>query len=440
MKQFFLTDRFFGILVILILLFVVSYGFPFVFSLAKILSLLFGILILIDIYLLFANGRKIKANRTTPEKFSNGDDNQIKINIKNEYNFDCELTILDELPAILQIRDTAWHRKIEKDNSLEFQYVLKPNKRGNYNFGALNILTESPLKLVRRRYQFDQSQDVKVYPSFLNMRNQELIAFNRKSQDHGSKRMRRLGQAMEFEQIKGYVRGDDPRLINWKATAKTGDLMVNQYIDEKAQQVYCLVDKGRLMKMPFDGLSLLDYSINAAVAISNIALKNDDKVGLITFESKLGGVLQARRKSGHLQSIMEMLHNQRSNFKESNFELVYNYVSRKITQRSLLILFTNFESTGSLHRQLPFIKSMARKHLLLVVFYRNTALHELANQEPKRVKDIYTQTIAEQLVFEKQLIVKELKRYGVLSLLTDPKSLSIDVINKYLEIKNRRMV
>src|SRR5690606_29643392 len=107
--------------------------------------------------------------------------------------------------------------------------------------------------------------------------------FNQNSLDYGIKKVRRLGHTMEFEQIKDYVLGDDLRTINWKATAKKNQLMVNQFQDEKSQPIYTIIDKGRVMEMPFSGLSLLDHAINSSLAISNVALKKHDKAGVFSF-------------------------------------------------------------------------------------------------------------------------------------------------------------
>src|SRR5690606_40532545 len=122
-------------------------------------------------------------------------------------------------------------------------------------------------------FRVSQNKTVPVYPSFRQMRKYELPAISNRLTEFGIKKIRRIGQNREFEQIKEYVVGDDYRTINWKATARRGTLMVNTYQDERAQQVYAVIDKGRTMKMPFEGMTLLDYDINASLVISNIAIR-----------------------------------------------------------------------------------------------------------------------------------------------------------------------
>ena len=125
----------------------------------------------------------------------------------------------------------------------------------------------APLQLVKRRYIFPARQVVKVYPSYVQMRRYQLLAVSNRLQEAGVKRIRKIGHSMEFEQIKEYVRGDDYRTINWKATARKDGLMVNNYTDERSQQIYCLINKGRVMKMPFEGMTLLDHAINASLVL-----------------------------------------------------------------------------------------------------------------------------------------------------------------------------
>jgi uncharacterized protein (DUF58 family) len=281
---------------------------------------------------------------------------------------------------------------------------------------------------------------VPVYPSYVQMRKYELMAISNKLTETGIKKIRRIGHNLEFELIKEYVPGDDYRTINWKATARRQHLMVNHYQDERSQQVYCLIDKGRVMQMPFNGMSLLDYAINASLVISNIAIKKSDKAGLITFQDKIGTTLPASKRNKQMMQIMEVLYNQKTAYRESDFSVLYSHVRRKITQRSLLLLFTNFESIYGLHRQLAYIKSLSRQHLVVVIFFENTEVTKLIDQQATDLREVYYKAVAEKFNFEKRLIVKELNKNGVQALLTSPEKLTVNTINKYLELKARGMI
>ncbi len=397
-------------------------------------------LLVLDILFVFRLKDGIRASRVLPDKLSNGDENPVQILITNRYATAMKLTVIDELPAIFQKRDFEINANIEPAASRTFNYTVRPVERGEYTFGALNIYVASSLGLVKRRYRVSQDAMVPVYPSFLQMRKFELMAFTNRLKDYGLKKIRRIGHTMEFEQIKDYVLGDDVRNINWKASAKRNQLMINQFQDEKSQPIYSVIDKGRVMKMPFEGLKLVDYAINATLVISNIALKKGDKAGMFSFSRKVENQVIAQRRASQMNLILETLYNLDTDFNESDFSRLYIDIKRKITQRSLLLLYTNFETLDALHRQLPYLQAIAKNHLLVVVFFENTELKKLTTQPAVETKEIFEKAIAEKFVYEKKLIVNELNAYGIQTILTEPQHLTVNTINKYLEIKARGLI
>src|SRR6185503_20743004 len=343
------------------------------------------------------------AGRSTAGRFSLGDENKVTLHLENRYPFTVRVSILDELPVQFQERKWLRKAKVGSNEKKDLEYSLKPASRGEYVFDNINVYVHAPLQLVKRRYTFPAREAVKVYPSFIQMRKYQLLAVSNKLQEVGVKRIRKLGHSMEFEQIKEYVRGDDYRTINWKATARKEALMVNNYTDERSQQIYCLINKGRVMKMPFGGMTLMDYAINASLVLSNVALVRQDKAGLITFAENLDVFLQADKKSTQMNQILETLYRQQTRFLEADFEKLYSVVRNRITHRSLLVLFTNFESMDSLQREMPPLKLIAQHHLLLVVFFENTELKKLTETSVTSMEDIYIKTIAEKFVYEKKL-------------------------------------
>jgi uncharacterized protein (DUF58 family) len=138
-----------------------------------------------------------------------------------------------------------------------------------------------------------------------------------------------------------------------------------------------------------------------------------------------------------MYKILDLLYKQKTRFLESDFGMVYAYIKRKITRRSLLLFFTNFESLSSLKRQLPYLQLLAKNHMLVVIFFENTELKELTEKPTSSTEEIYIKTIAEKFAFEKKQIVKELEKYGIASILSAPQNLTVNTINKYLELKSR---
>ena len=292
---------------------------------------------------------------------------------------------------------------------------------------------------MQRRPTLDKPTDVAVYPSYLMLTQYEFLAIGNNLTEMGIKRIRRVGNNTEFEQIKSYVQGDDYRLINWKASARTHQLMVNVYTDERSQQIINVIDKGRIMQQAFEGMTILDYAINASLVLSYVALHRDDKAGVITFNEKIGDFVKPDRGPTQINDILECLYSQTTNFAESDYSALVVNVNHLVGRRSLLILYTNFFDYNSMLRQLPYLRQLNSRHRLLVVFFIDEERQEFINQQPHSIKDYYEHSIAEKIDHEQNLIVSTLRQHGIYSLLTLPQNLSVDVINRYLEMKSRQL-
>ena len=421
-------------------LFVIRFFFTWLGDIPFLAVLILFIVVVYDYMLLFYKSKGIFAARNMADRLSNGDDNEIRIDVENFYNYAVHLEIIDEVPHQFQKRDVLFKLNMGAGHKKVLRYKLRPVKRGSYEFGVINIYAKTVYGLFSRRYIVGAPAEVPVYPSYLQLRKYQLMAMSNRLSEVGVKKVRRIGQSMEFEQIKEYVAGDDYRTVNWKATARRSSLMVNNYTDEKSQQLYCVIDKSRVMKMPFEGLSLLDYAINTSLVLSNVALTKMDKAGLLTFSENIGSFLPADKKALQMQSILETLYNQKTRYLESDYERLYIFIRRRITQRSLILLFTNFESLTGMRRQLPYLKKIAENHLLIAVFFENSELAKFISKPSENLEEVYSKTVAENFAFEKRQIVKELNQSGILTILTAPQNLTVNALNKYLEIKARGML
>jgi uncharacterized protein (DUF58 family) len=442
LKNYFPRKRFLLVSGCIILLFLLGFRLPYFVYIGKVAFVLFCALLLTDVILLFSLKKGITARRIAPDRLSNGDENKISIQVINHYFFPISGSALDELPAQLQERDNQIDLYAGPKQPCMLSYWIVPKVRGEYHFGKLHVLVRTPLGLSDRRYSFESERMLPVYPSFLQLKKYEIMAISDRLKEMGIKKLRKLGQNTEFEQIREYVQGDEFRAINWKATAKNQNLMVNQYQDEKSQSIYCLIDKGRAMRMPFEGMTLMDYAINASLIFSNVALNKGDKSGLITFSNRIGNIIAADRTRFQMHKILETLYNQKTRFQEPDFARLYRNIKVNVRRRSLMMLFTNFESVVAAQRQIPYLRLIAKNHLLVVVIFSNTELHQLADDEKEydEVQFIYKQTLAEKYIHEKQLIGKELKKYGIHTIITKPQNLTVSAINKYLELKSRNLI
>lgn len=435
-QQIYFSPLLFYLVFTVPVLFLLGFFIPFLYLISWYYLIGLTVAFLLDLITLFAKV-KLTASRNLAAKFSNSDANTIHIQLMNECDYHLQIKLIDEVPIQFQKRDFEKHIFLDANSQQEINYELIPKKRGVYIFGKLHCFASTKLGLLQRRFSFDGEKEVLVYPSFVQMKEMDFYASHHMKSLFGFKKVRRIGHTLEFEQIKDYVVGDDIRTINWKATAKQRRLMVNQFQDEKSQDMYCLLDAGKNMKMPFDGLSLLDYSINSCLALTNVALKRKDKVGMLQFSSQVSRMQKANNQKSQLRKIMESLYQITPDYAMTDFAQLYAYISRKITKRSLLILYTNFEHKVSLERQLLYLKAIDQKHELILVFFKNTEVEKLRHSIPQNTNEIYDVSIAEDLMLQKQEMIYLLKKNGIQAILTAPEELQINVINKYLEIKAR---
>ncbi|MCR5076791.1 MAG: DUF58 domain-containing protein [Prevotella sp.] len=435
----FLTKRFYIIFAILTLLTGLGYIFPLLFMVAKTLLCIFVLVVVADGLLLY-HRKGIKAQRKCARRFSNGDANEVVISLESSYPFAVRLTIVDEAPAVFQRRDITYPAHLDAKGQGTVVYQLTPVQRGVYAFGRIRCFACTVVGLVERRYTCGEMEKVKVYPSFLMLNRYELLAMSNNLTEMGIKRIRRVGNNTEFEQIKDYVQGDDYRTINWKASARRHQLMVNVYRDERSQQIFSVIDKGRVMQQSFRGMTLLDYSINAALVLSYVAMRREDKAGLITFADRLDTFIAPSRHTGQMQHLLEALYAQETTFGETDYSNLCANVHKQVSKRSLLVVYTSFSGMTALNRQLAYLKLLSRWHRVLVVFFEDAEMSGYIHSPKSSTEDYYQHVIAEKFAYEKRLIVSTLRQHGILSLLTTPERLSVDVINKYLEMKQRQML
>ena len=295
------------------------------------------------------------------------------------------------------------------------------------NFGFITFL--------EKKIKVSNSLSVKTYPSLIHMRE---IALKTSSSDlsiKGVKKNRRVGNNDEFDHIAQYQVGDDTRTINWKATSKRTELMVNKFDEQKSQQVYMLIDLGRNMMSPFEGMTLIDYSINTILAFTNIILKKRDKPGLITFSNKIHTFIPSSSKRGTLNRFFNYLYKEESTELEPEFENLYRFVRKNIRKRSLLILFTNFSSDHYLMNNIHVLRKLNKFHRLIMISFTNTDMYNASLSTIKSLKHLYQMTSIDKTLSEKNRLKVKMEKHGIQVISTSPKNLSINVVNKFLELK-----
>lgn len=439
-RHTYLKDRFFYVLAVAVAVFILGYSYSILFGLGQLLLIALILAAAIDWFTLRSVAKRITVTRQMNEKLSLGDSQKVEYQLNNTSKNNFHFQLIDEFPDQLQYRAKQESGIIQAEETIDIQTYIRPLVRGAYHFGKTNIYISSPLLgLIERRISMENEAMVKVVPSVIQMRKYALEVFAKTATMAGIRKVRTIGENDEFEQIRQYQQGDNFKSINWKASSRRNELMINQFQNTRSQNIYSIIDKGRSMKMPFNGMTLLDYAINTSLVISNIVLKKYDKAGLITFSEKIGQVVKSENLPKQLSLLSETLYNQKTGFKESNHELLFYYLRQHLKRRSILLYFTNFENIYDLEKNLDYLKSLNRRHLMVIIFFNNTELQAAKNKPIESISDIYVNTFAAKALMEKEQIRDRLKANGIQTILTEPENLSVNVINKYLEIKAKRM-
>ena len=182
-------------------------------------------------------------------------------------------------------------------------------------------------------------------------------------------------------------------------------------------------------------MTLLDYAVNASLVLSFVAINRQDRAGLVTFSSAFDTFVSASRQPGHMQTLLEALYAEHTRFEETDYSALLAGLARHVSRRSLLILFTSFTSMTALHRQLGYLRQLARRHRLLVVFFEDQELRRYVRTPSKTTEECYQHSVGERFLYEQRLVVQTLRQYGIQALLCTPQQLSVSVVNKYLEMR-----
>ena len=438
-RALFLTARPFWALGGLAAAFVAAFFVGPLLPVATVAALVFAALLVADVAVLWGPGGAVTGARAVPDKLSLGDENPVDVTLRSTYPVRIAARVIDEVPVQFQHRTDGAVVPLAARGGGGHSYTLRPTTRGAYGFGRLLAYASTPLGLVARRFVVAEGGEAKVYPSVVQMRRFAFLADRDRLREVGVKRVRRRGHTMEFDQIREYVPGDDRRAVNWKATARRSAhaprLMVNTYQDEREQPVVVALDMGRAMRSPFDGLTLLDHAVNAALVVLNTALQTQDRAGLVAFDRGVQTVVPPDRRRGQLGALLDALYRLDPGFEDPSFEALYAAVRARLRQRGLVLLMTNLDTVAGLERQLPYLRRIARAHRLVVVLFENTGIRDLLAAPAERLEDVYVKSTAQGLAQEKREIVRTLERHGIGALLTTPERLTSDTVNRYLELK-----
>ena len=433
MRDLYLSPRLFAVLVGLAVTFVLGHFFPVFVRLGDV-ALVALVGIVAGEAVVLWRGRLLVTREVAP-RLSNGDENPVRLRVASSYLVPVRAEVRDEAPPEFQRRDLRLLVRVAPGESEEVSYVMRPVRRGAYRFGHVVAFASVGLGLVLRRFRGGEADEVAVYPAFHQLRSLDLVLRTERLDALGIRPVRRRGAATSFEHVREYARGDEVRHVNWRATARRGHLMVNQYEDERAQPVVCLLDSARTMQMPFDGLTLLDHAINATVMLAGVALAKGDMPGVALFGRHPGAFVMPDRRRGQMEQVLQALYRATPEEGESDLGRMAVEVERRLPRRSALVLFSNVASHAGLARMLPALRRLSARHLVVVVLFDNPLLRTLGETIPTDLEAAYGLAVARRMRAERFLLRTELQRAGLRVLHVPPQALTPSLVGEYLTIK-----
>jgi len=378
--------------------------------------------------------------RRLPRRFMIGAENEVQIAVSSRAARRVTLTVKDEYPPELELRGERLLAVTPRRHEAVAGYRLFAASRGDYSFGDVVLRWPSPWGLVIKQARVAASESVKVYPNLSEARKQELFAHRNRQLLAGLRRTKVRGQGREFESLRDYVRGDELRHISWTATARRGRLMVRQYQVERNQSIVVMLDAGRLMTSRIDQLSKLDHAINAALSIGYVATRGGDNIGLLVFARQVSSYLPPQRGHAQMQAIIEALYNVKPQMIEPSYARAFQYFSRNCKRRSLVIILTDLVDRDASAELLAYTATLLPRHLPLIVTIGDNDLHALVAQVPREISDVYRQSVAEELLQQREEALARITELGGLALDVPAGQLSFQLVNKYLEVKERGLL
>lgn len=379
--------------------------------------------------------------RTVEDRFAMGAENDVEIKITNRARRKVTFIIKDEYPPQMELAEPREVRlTVTPNRSRTWRYRVIPTARGSFEFGNTVVRLRSRLGLLWKQFTYPTAQAIKVYPDIREAKKHEIYAHRNRRPEPGLRRMRVRGQGREFESMREFVIGDEIRHISWPATARRGKLITRQYTIERSQNIVVLLDTGRLMTARIGKLSKLDHAINATLSIGYVAAAGGDNVGLVAFARKVVSYLPPQRGRDQINRLMDALYALEPQMIEPSYARGFNFFSANCHRRSLVVILTDLVDRDASAELLAHTSKLIPRHLPLIITIGDTDLREMVRTAPQKVADAYRQGIAEDILRQREEALARIRHAGGLALDVPAGRLSLELVNKYLEVKERGLL
>lgn len=401
--------------------------------------LLMLLLALIDLMLL-SDGDKIEVQREIEPSLSLGAQHDVRICLRNPLPRRLRVTLHEEPPERMEHDFADTQVEVPARGRGTLQYRLTPTRRGDHSFGDMWLRVLGRMALVEKTRRVTAASSVRVYPGLREMAHYSILARHGRLQHGGYRKARTAGAGREFESLRDYQSDDDYRRIDWMATARRGRLTSREYEVERSQNVILVLDVGRTMLAEAGGIAKMDYAVNAALLLAHVATESDDRVGLLVFADSVQAWVPPRRGRMQTLAIMEALYNAEARRAESDYRQALAYLSARWKRRSLVVAFTDLWDPATARHAITEIAALQPRHLVGCVTLLDTNVLARADSDVNAPSEAYEQAVAMQVLGDRALAAAELRQRGVIVVDSPADRLSIDLVNRYLDVKARSLL
>jgi uncharacterized protein (DUF58 family) len=374
-------------------------------------------------------------------RFAVGSETEVQVRVLNNSPRSIKLIIKDEYPPQMRLAGTREGRlNVDAQSSAALVYELTPPKRGRFEFGLIAVRYLSRLGLVWRHTDLGQPVAVKVYPNMRRAREAELKALGARSLISAHRKTSWRGEGREFESLRDYVRGDELRHISWSATARRGKLVTRQYQIERDQTILVAIDAGRLMTARIDQETKLDSAVHATLALMSAAARGGDNSGIVVFGRRIKSYLPPKRGSEHMDAALEALHAVEPEMIEPSYARAFEFIAANCKRRALVVLLTDLVDEEGSKDLLTSLKILRPRHLPLVVTIGDRDLKSAVRDVPENVTDLFTQSVAEEIIHQREAALRLVEAQGGLALDVNAAALAPALLEKYLQVKERGLL
>jgi uncharacterized protein (DUF58 family) len=382
----------------------------------------------------------VSTSRQAPESIGLGDAVDVTYELRSRWPWPIRVALFQNFPEALSAERGPIEMRFESAGKRRITVPVTARTRGRHRLGEAALRLTTPLGLLARYVRVPLDGDVLVVPSLTHVRHFRLLALQHRLTDAGIRALRRRGEGQSFVGLREYVPGDDPRFVDWKATARHRQLIMREHTIERSQTVMILVDCGRVMTQLAGTFARLEHVLSAAIVLTDVAATSGDQVGLLAFDDELRAFVPAQRGLAALRNVRAALSGLEATLTEPDYSAAFRVLALRQRKRALVVFFTDVIDARVARSLVAHVGRSAQRHLVVVVAIQNDALLQASQPKTEGTLALYRSAAAEELIHEREEALARMRRAGVTVLDVAPTQMAAAVVNRYTEIKARGLL